>query len=151
LINISTQFTFYTNESQKTLNNSTKVFERLHEVLGVKKLDEAAVILGMNPATFRGRKSRGAVPFEELIRSLNTEDLLYVLKGERINQMNPGFPDSKGKIEDGFERFSVELIERIEVAPFSRQAKLRIIGALLRIVEQDLSEKSLLLITADPQ
>jgi len=108
----------------------------------VKKLDEAAVILGMNPATFRGRKSRGAVPFVEIVQKLNAADLAYVLKGERMNPEGSGGKVSQARIEDEFERFSVELIERIEAAPFSRQAKLCIIGALLRIGEQDLSESS---------
>ncbi|CAN5256406.1 hypothetical protein BH23BAC3_BH23BAC3_32860 [soil metagenome] len=118
------------------------MFKRLLEVLGVKRLDEAAALLDMNPATFRGRKSRGAVPFEEIVRKLNANDLIYVLIGERVNQKDPDSHDSGDRIEDEFERFSVELIKRIEEAPFSRQAKLHLIDSLIRIVEQDMTNMS---------
>lgn len=108
----------------------------------MKRLDEAAALLDMNPATFRGRKSRGAVPFEEIVRKLNANDLIYVLIGERVNQKDPDSHDSGDRIEDEFERFSVELIKRIEEAPFSRQAKLHLIDSLIRIVEQDMTNMS---------
>lgn len=140
MINLSTQFSLYTNYRQNPLDNSPEIFKRLLEVLGVKKLDEAAALLNINPATFRGRKSRGAVPYEEIIRKLNPDDLIYVLKGERTGHKDLHFDDSGDRLENEFERFSIELIKRIEEAPFSRQAKLHIIDSLIRIVEQDLRE-----------
>ncbi len=124
------------------MENATDIFNRLLEVLGAHNLDEAANKLDINPSTLRGRKSRGAVPFEEIVQKLNSKELVYVLKGDRIIEGKVAGGVDPELLEDAFERFSVGLVERIEAAPFSRAAKLRMIDALLRIVDQDLAESA---------
>lgn len=61
------------------------MFKRLLEVSNSDNLDELAAFLNVNESTLRGRKSRGSVPYDEIVEILNPIDLAYVLKGDRIS------------------------------------------------------------------
>lgn len=137
---------------------STNIWDRLKEVLEADNLDQVAEKLDMNPSTLRGRKSRGAIPYDEIVQKLDAKDLAYVLKGEKLdNNSNSGYEsfkmvrtlveepkrdikhwDPQQSKEASFENYVTDLMHRIESAPFSKQAKLRIIDSVIRIVEQDL-------------
>lgn len=59
---------------------SASIFQRLLEVTNCKDYKELSQWIGMNESTLRGRISRGAVPFDEIIEKLDGTDLLFVLK-----------------------------------------------------------------------
>lgn len=60
---------------------STLVFERLSEVLKCNNLEELAHHLGINYGTLRNQKSRGKIPYTQIVSLLSGNNLLYVLKG----------------------------------------------------------------------
>lgn len=127
------------------MNKSTNIWGRLIEVLDADNLDEVAKKLDINASTLRGRKARGAVPYDKIVQKLNTEELAYVLKNKKIDN-----PTEKNTVtynlaefkESTVEHFLTGLTKRIEDAPFSKMAKLQIIDSVISIVKQDLNDNS---------
>lgn len=121
--------------------NSNKIFDRLFEVLKVDSIDQAANKLDINASTLRGRKSRGAIPFEEIVQKLDACQLAYVLKGEviegdtyKVDSLEYHYNSLKKNLEQS----SVELTKKVEQAPLSPSTKLQIIASVMRIIERDL-------------
>lgn len=54
------------------------------EVTNSPNLDELAHKLSLNGSTLRGQKSRGKIPYDEIVEFLNAEELIYVLKGVTV-------------------------------------------------------------------
>lgn len=136
------------------MKNKTEIWDRLLEVLNADNLDETAKKLGINASTLRGRKARGAIPYENIVQKLDSKDLIYVLKNEKITSVGNSFdpPDEPTLLqeiddldeirydsaESIFENFLIGLIQKIETAPFSKAAKLKLIDSVIRIVELDI-------------
>lgn len=129
------------------MRNKTSVWNRLLKALDADNLDEAADKLDINPSTLRGRKARGSLPYDKIVHKLDAKMLVYVFKNEKIsidsqssdntfNQKNLHYEIS----ESAFEQFLTDLTKRIEAAPFSTMAKLKIIDSIIHIVEQDLEK-----------
>jgi hypothetical protein len=149
--------------SELNKNNGAKeTWRRLLEVLKAKNLDEAAQKLHMNASTLRGRKARNALPYDNIVHELNGKQLSYVLKNEYVVNLQEtesepivldlastehtikkrGNSNSFAKerpeerVKSKLEKRLVSLINNVENAPFSRSAKLMIIGSLISIGEK---------------
>lgn len=142
----------------------TNVWDRLLEVFEADNLDQVAEKLGINSSTLRGRKARGALPYNEIVQIMDAKQLAYVLKNKHVENLtavddiespflagqyqklfSEGNNSRSEKINPGtvkseFEHFLMSLMQRIENAPFSKQAKIQIIDTLICIVEKDLDE-----------
>lgn len=145
------------NNFNKMSNNTEYIWDRLLEVLEADNLEEMAEELQMNASTLRGRKARNAIPYENIIQYLDTQQLAYVLKGEEfsfkeiksqvhnqpiINDEKEGEEEAETKDlsqthsqQSDFEKQLVGLIQRIKDAPFSRQAKIQFVDSLINIAE----------------
>lgn len=143
------------------MKKQTNIWDRLLEALKADNLDDAAQKLDINASTLRGRKARGAIPYKNIVHNLDTADLIYVLKNEKLNKIggkysgNPAWKEESALLqkirnsdelshestESVFEHFLVNLTQRIEDAPFSNVAKLQLIDSLVRIAEEDLEKK----------
>lgn len=150
------------------MKNSTKIFNRLLEVLNVDNLDKAAEKLHINPSTLRGRKARGAVPYKEIVQVLDENDLLYVLKGleslddqqsnekddpleqemrssqvDELDEVEYVKPPSEvwpdDPIAPEFEKQVAEIVDILENGPFSMGLRMSITKKLLRSVEKEIA------------
>ncbi len=75
--------------------NIDLVIERIKKLKNLRTLDEIADFLGIVHSTFRNRKSRNAIPYEEIVEKLSAEELSYVMKGQEITvKEDPVIPDN---------------------------------------------------------
>lgn len=65
----------------------TDVFYRLLEVTKSANLEQLADFLGINYGTLRNQKSRNSIPYDTIVSKLDGNDLLYVLKGYKIDAL----------------------------------------------------------------
>lgn len=70
---------------EKKLDNATIVFDRLVDVSNASNLEELADYLDIKYGTLRGKKARGSIPYEEIVEKCSSEELSYVLKGNKID------------------------------------------------------------------
>lgn len=121
-----------------------KIWDRLSEVLEVDNLDKMAETLHMNPNTLRGRKARGAIPYENIVQTLNWKQLVYVFKNEELSESGKG--DGKNKNIDNrivparsqqpdLVEQLIGLLHRINDMAISNKTKIKFVDSLLNITE----------------
>ncbi|MEQ9309720.1 MAG: hypothetical protein RLN90_09710 [Balneolaceae bacterium] len=141
--------------SNENIANINVIFERLKTLKNYTKDAEIADLLGIVVSTLRSRKSRNAIPYEELIANLSAEEFAFVMNGVELRRSegdsNPleenmvNEPSSTYPIENivpddevSLSNFAAQVIARLEASPLSAKAKIQIVDSLIRIIQQDL-------------
>lgn len=124
---------------------TTDIWDRLAKVLEVDNLDELAHRLGLNASTLRGRKARGAIPYEQIIQNLDVYEMAYVFKEEKLDKSIDlselyDHSDIDKKRQAEFEQNLEELTETIKHGSFSLSFKIRVVATLVRIAGEDLEK-----------
>lgn len=109
---------------------------------------ELADLFDVKPNTISAWRKRNSIDYELLFTKcadLNFNWLVFgdgpMYKDELAgNRVHSSHQEYEIRTEEQFEQFSIELINRIERAPFSRNAKLYMIDSLVRIVGSDIDE-----------
>lgn len=107
----------------------------------MSNLDEVAEFLDLKSSTLRSRKSRGSIPYEEIISKLDVNEIGFVFKGplpeESTGSANEPESNYRNSTADEYEREVEELIHKINLAPFSRDLKLRLIDTIVELAGKE--------------
>ncbi len=129
--------------STNNLQSVDFILDKIKEKENLATDAELADFLDRKPGTISAWRTRETLDWELVLTKCSdyTNELLY---GKKDQLEEVTIKDPEGKYDDihksEFEKFSVELIKKVEEAPFSQATKLKIIDSLLRILQDDIEK-----------
>lgn len=129
--------------STNNLQSVDFILDRIKDKENLTTDAELAEFLDRKPGTISAWRTRETLDWELILTKCSSyiNELLY---GKKAKLSGVTIKDPEGKYDDiqksEYEKFSVELIKKVEDSPFSQSTKLQIIDSLIRILRDDLEE-----------
>lgn len=130
--------------STRNLQSVDFILDKIKEKENLTTDVELAEFLGRKPGTISAWRTRETLDWELILTKCSgyVNELLYGKGAEALEiRINDPQEEYRKIPEVKHEKFTVDLIRKIEESPFSQSAKIRIIDSLIRILEEDLKEK----------